>query len=192
MTRQLRAEDFLEERELKSLLAAARGRSHQHAGRDLVLLRLLAVTAIRPGEAAALKVEDLRLQGHKPWMRILRLKTRKEGGRLDDIPLTRSLARALQAEIRRRRLAAGDRVFPITVRAMEYLFATYAQLAKLTLPRRLYCLRHTALTRAWRESHDQVLVQRLAGHASPTTTSLYTHSDPERTREILDRTGSGL
>jgi integrase len=43
-------------------------------------------------------------------------------------------------------------------------------------------LRHTAVTNVYRASHDLFLAQRFARHASPLTTTIYTHASDEELR----------
>ncbi len=78
----------------------------------------------------------------------------------------------------------GPRLFPITIRQLERLFHFYSRRAALGCEYHLYCLRHTALTRAYRLTRDIRMVQELAGHASVTTTQIYTHVDNSRLKAI--------
>ena len=50
-----------------------------------------------------------------------------------------------------------------------------------------HCLRHSAVTNVYRVTRDLFLAQRFARHASPLTTTVYTHpSDDEMNRELRD------
>ncbi len=47
-----------------------------------------------------------------------------------------------------------------------------------------HCLRHSAVTNVYRATRDLFLAQRFARHASPLTTTVYTHPSDQ---EIADR-----
>jgi integrase/recombinase XerD len=183
----------LSDRELAALLSHARELAPASARRrrDYVLLATLANTGIRPGEALALTVEDLHLSGDAPWIRVRRLKRRRERGVIDDLPLAPALARLLIRYVRELELAPGARLFPITVRQAERVFHHHARAASLEGRRSLYSLRHTAGTRL-RRAGDLRLVQELLGHASITTTQIYAHVTPDEKREAVAGLGCVL
>jgi site-specific recombinase XerD len=187
---QLARADYLEDHELAKLMKAARERKFCRAQRDHALLATLGNTGVRPGEALRLTVADLKLTDHHSTLRVRRLKSRKENGRIDDLPISRPLARTLARYVRAAKLGAGKLLFPMTVRNAELMFKFYAARAGLSTRYRLYCLRHTALSRAYRASKDLRLVQELAGHASIKTTQIYTHVDPRRTRHTVELAGA--
>lgn len=187
-------EQYLDEPEVAALLKAARTlapASLRHR-RDWLLLALLANTGVRPGEAVTLRVADLRLAGHEPWLRVHRLKKRCHQGVIDDLPLSRALAGALRSYVADARLADDARLFPLTVRQAERIFRRFALAAQLEGHRTLYSLRHSLGTRMVRESGDLVLVQRQLGHASISTTQRYLHVDPAWQRRAAERAGSLL
>lgn len=202
MRQELERDRYLEDSELEALLRATRERRHQNAPRDLAMFATLSTTGIRPGELVTLRVKDLHLAEREAWIRIRRLKTRQPGGRLADIPISRTLARTLRGYVRaagltvRRGVIEGEqleaRVFPIGVRNLEILFRRYAALAKLSSVYTLYALRHTALTRALRATGDLRLVQDMAGHASPQTTAIYAHVSPQKKRATAEALGAVL
>ena len=52
-----------------------------------------------------------------------------------------------------------------------------------------HCLRHTAVTSVYRATRDLFLAQRFARHASPLTTTVYTHpSDEEMSAQLRELT----
>ena len=189
-------DDYLTDVQLQSFMREIRGRHHVHRLRNHALFATLANTGIRPGEAVKLTVGDLHLADREPWIRIRRLKSRREQGRLQDLPVSRGLARVLKRHVDKLGLAGplgetepATPVFPMTVRNVELLFHFYAKRARLRGRFRLYCLRHTALDRAHRASRgDLRLVQEIAGHKSPVTTSIYVRTDPVRMRRVIERT----
>lgn len=171
----------MDDAELAKLLAAASLRRW----RDHLLFVLLVTTCMRPGEALALTRGDLTLTDRSPAIRVRRLKKRADQGAIDDLPISRSLGRALLRRFGR--LAPEARIFPMTVRNAEILFKRYAQRAGLRAELRLYSLRHTGATRLWRETLDLRLLQEQLGHASPITTQIYTHVEPEARRRAAER-----
>ena len=165
---------------------------------DTEFRALLGNTGIRPGELVALTVADFHLADRDAWLRVRRLKKRAADGRIADVPLSRALARRVRPYVAR---LVGSmpppceqhvRPFKMTVRNLENVFRYYARRAGLERAFRLYALRHTALTRAIRATGDLRLVQDMAGHASPSTTAIYTHVDPAKRRELAERVGGIL
>lgn len=184
MSEPIAREKYLSDEELSSLLRAAGG-SVYYGARDHAMLSFLANTGVRPGECLAVTMKDLTLRERDSMVRIRRLKKRKLGGVIDDLPISRSLSRELRAYIAHRFSLAGPdaRIFPMTVRNAELVFKRVAARAGLAPHFRLYCLRHTFGTRARRRLGDLRLVQELMGHASLETTQIYTHvSESERRR----------
>jgi len=52
-------------------------------------------------------------------------------------------------------------------------------------PELTHCLRHTAVTNVYLQTRDLFLAQRFARHASPLTTTIYTHpSDDEMSNRL--------
>ena len=72
----------------------------------------------------------------------------------------------------------------ISKRRVQFAFRTWQVKAGFD---RLYpfdALRHTAVTNVYRASRDLFLAQRFARHASPLTTTVYTHPSDQ---EMLER-----
>jgi len=74
----------------------------------------------------------------------------------------------------------------MSTRALQHLVAKYAAAAGLqdVTP---HTLRHTFATRMLNTGSDLIEVQMLLGHASPVTTARYTHKDPGRLRDAVQR-----
>jgi len=192
-TRSLERSKYLDDKQLAQLLEAARRQRGWASirGRDYALLAMLANVGMRPSEALAMRVSDFQLSDHAPTLRVRRLKKRSGSGATDELPISRGLGRVLRKYLVRFGKNDG-RAFPISLRNLELRFQALARAAGLPEGVRLYCLRHTAGTRAWRASHDLRLVQEQLGHASPITTQIYTHVDPEARRRIAELAGSAL
>jgi integrase/recombinase XerC len=185
---------YLSDPEVTRLLRVARERAmHRAVGiRDHLLLAILVNTGIRPGEALALVAGDFVLADHSPMMRVRRLKKRRERGVLDDLPISRTLGRAVRAYIRVKRLAPDALLFPVKIRRAQLMFRTLAERAGLPESVTLYSLRHTAGTRLYNATLDLRLTQEQLGHANARTTEIYTHVSTERRRRAVDLAGTLL
>jgi site-specific recombinase XerD len=198
------APQVLSSNELERLLSAASSRRHVNATRDHALLALLVNTGCRPGEALALHVADLHINGERvhtirerPWIRVRRLKRRTPY--FDDVPVSRALALVLNHYTRGHRIhdhgalprpfEPASRLFPLTVRTAERIFHYHARRAGLDSGLRLYALRHTAATRALEATGDIRAVQVMLGHARVTTTQVYAHVRPERRAALAELVG---
>ena len=52
-----------------------------------------------------------------------------------------------------------------------------------------HCLRHTSVTNVYRTTRDLFLAQRFARHASPLTTTVYTHPSDEELQQRISSLG---
>jgi integrase/recombinase XerC len=155
--------------------------------RDVAILELLYATGIRVGELCGLDVDDVDRN-----RRVVRVfgKGRKERTVPYGVPADRALGHWL--EVGRPALVAagagaalflgarGRRVDQRAVRAM-----VHARLADVPDAPDLgpHGLRHTAATHLLEGGADLRTVQELLGHASLSTTQLYTHVTSERLRQ---------
>jgi integrase len=188
-------EQYLDEHELELLLRTVQershvsGRRHRNAERDHAMFALLCNLGMRPGELLKLRIKDIHLR-NPPWLRIHRLKRRRELGVIDDLPLSATLTRMLKRYLDHRTGDAESRAFPVSMRQAERLFTRYCARAGLPPYYHLYCLRHSAATRALALCGDIKQVQVLLGHASIRTTAIYAHIPQEQRRELSERIGN--
>jgi integrase/recombinase XerC len=155
--------------------------------RDVAILELLYATGIRVGELCGLDVDDV--DRHRRVVRVFG-KGRKERTVPYGVPADRALGHWLERG--RPALvvsgagaalflgARGRRVDQRAVRAM-----VHARLADVPEAPDLgpHGLRHTAATHLLEGGADLRTVQELLGHASLSTTQLYTHVTSERLRQ---------
>ena len=73
---------------------------------------------------------------------------------------------------------------PLTARSIQRLVERYAKAAGITKRITPHTMRHTFATDLLRNGADIRSVQSMLGHASITTTQIYTHITDERLREV--------
>lgn len=172
------------------------------AARDAALLEFLYATGCRVAEAAGLRIDDVVLEARTA-------RVTGKGGRQRMVYLNESAAHALQAYLRRRFAALpASRSEPavflnpdggaLSDRSMRRVVARYRPYAgKPVSP---HTFRHSFATHLLNGGADIRTVQELLGHASLSTTQVYTHTSVERLREVYavahphagrGRTGAG-
>ena len=182
-----RLPSFLDERQMVRLLESP-GEEKWLGLRDRALLETLYSTGIRVSELVGLNQEDLdELSGAV----LVRGKGKKE--RL--CPIGETALRTLRTYLARRpkKLRVPYAVFVsqkgtrLTVRQVDRLIARYVQQAQL--PGRIspHSLRHSFATHLLDRGADLRSVQELLGHASLSTTQIYTHVTAERLKRVHER-----
>lgn len=159
-----------------------------HALRDAAMLETLYSTGIRVSELVGLNLQDLdEISGTL----IVRGKGKKE--RL--CPIGGAALRALRAyqakrpeKLREpRAVFVSQKLTRITVRQVDRLIQGY--LRQTGIPGRIspHSLRHSFATHLLERGADLRSVQELLGHASLSTTQIYTHITPQRLKKIYDQ-----
>jgi integrase/recombinase XerC len=183
----------LDRMEMDALLAGAERRAG--AGgfkeeRDLAMLEFFYSTGVRLSELAGLNDEDVDLVSDQ-------VKVRGKGKKERIVPIGRQAGAALRRYFNRRDTllagsAGGDRraVFlnargrRLSARgvqlAMKRLFSVLARGSTL----RVHALRHSFATHLLDAGADLRAVQELLGHASLSTTQVYTHTSVERLKKV--------
>ena len=178
-------------RERKAGLAARHPAfSHYAMQRDTAILEVLYSTGARVGEAAGMMLADLDLLG---GVVIVRGKGKKE--RL--CPLGGPAMRALRTA-----LEAAEGLFPaaerhtsiplfrnkhggaLTARSIERMMKQALAEANISATYSPHALRHSFATHLLDAGADMRCVQELLGHASLSTTQIYTHVSVERLRQV--------
>jgi len=67
----------------------------------------------------------------------------------------------------------------LSVRIAQAMFSRWQERCGFDRRVHFHCLRHTFCSNLWRATGDLKLVQQAARHASPSTTSIYTHATVE-------------
>lgn len=173
------------------LLTGAVGTPDPLGGRDQAVLELLYATGMRVGELCGLDLDDV--DDARRLVRVV-----GKGDKQRSVPFGVPAGRALDAWRRtgRPRLvrpdsgpalflgARGGRINPRTVRRL-----VHTRLGELPGFPDLgpHGLRHTAATHLLEGGADLRSVQEALGHATLTTTQLYTHVSPERLRATYEQ-----
>lgn len=161
------------------------------ARRDVAILELLYATGIRVGELVGLDIDDV--DRERNVVRVFG-KGRKER----TVPFGIPAARALEQWLLRGRPgmagataraalfvgSRGGRIDPRAVRTMVHLRIAEVPGAPDIGP---HGLRHTAATHLLEGGADLRAVQEILGHASLTTTQLYTHVSTDRLRRAYQQ-----
>ena len=157
--------------------------------RDEAVLNLLLYTGLRVGEAAALRLDDLVLNG-KAAKVIVRS---GKGLKYREVPLHREARQALAAYLQVRPAEQGDQLFlgqrgPLGSRGIQMQLTALGQAAGVAVTPHM--LRHTFATRLLREAGaDLVTVAALMGHASIATTQIYTQPGEADMIRAVDKLG---
>lgn len=170
--RPLRIPEVLTAEELKALLAQPNKR-YPTGLRNLCMLRLMADLGLRSSEVLDLKVDDIDWNSG-------RLAVRQGKGGKDrvlwlspvDLNLLRGWRERKPESCYLFTTLSGGRLQARYLRAMVAREAEAAGIGKRVHP---HTLRHTFATDLYRQTKDLRLVQKALGHASITTTTIYTH-----------------
>ena len=181
---------FLSIPEIEALLNAP-DREEESGARDAAILELMYSTGMRVGELASLKVGQPDLQAR---LVVVEGKGRKE--RM--LPLGSHAVEAIRNYLvfRRRRRGVLNEMGPLFVnrfsgRLTERSVARMIEkhVASAGIGRRIspHALRHSFATHLLDRGADLRAVQELLGHASLSTTQVYTHITPERLRQAYEK-----
>ncbi len=173
--------------EVEALLDACAGDSWR-ALRDRALIEVLYATGARVSEAVALRTDDL-----EPELRVLRL--HGKGDKMRIVPLGARAREAIEGWLRdgRPRVAGTSHRAEIFLtrsgRPLSRIDAwrrvqALARQAGLAVPTSPHTLRHSFATHLLAGGADLRAVQEMLGHASISTTEIYTHLDVEELRGL--------
>ena len=164
--------------------------------RDHLIISLALGTGLRLAEIVGLNVGDIYTPDGTPRVRVRIRKEIAKGGRAADVFLPTKLVTKLKRfwTWKRRRgeaLQADASLFcnqsgrRISRRRVQDAWRKWQQRAGFDRLYPLHALRHSSVTNVYRKTRDLFLAQRFARHASPLTTTVYTHpSDDEIARQI--------
>ncbi|NLY88934.1 MAG: tyrosine recombinase XerC [Firmicutes bacterium] len=186
---------FLYQKEIEELLALP---SFTPFGlRDRAIMELLYGAGIRVSELTGLDLEDL--DPDRGYLMVF-----GKGGKERLVPLGRKGCRALREYLvrgrpyllrnREKNKGAGEKaVFlnrwgeRLSARSVRRLLDGYVKKAALKKKVTPHTLRHSFATHLLEGGADLRVVQELLGHASVSTTQIYTHLSREKIRKVYDR-----
>jgi integrase/recombinase XerC/integrase/recombinase XerD len=155
--------------------------------RDRVLMELLFSTGCRVSEICSLDVSQV----HSRSVRI-----RGKGGRDRNVFIGRNARTALEDylpfrkehaaddEDSREALLLDEKGRRLTDRGVRYIIERYARKAGLSKKISPHTFRHSFATEILNEGADLRTVQEMLGHASISTTQIYTHTGIERIKQV--------
>ena len=182
--------DFLEAEEVERLLDSAQGNSLKH-WRDKAMLELLFSTGLRVSELCSLNRDSVNLKngefavrGKGDKVRVVFLSEPAKKALADYLNNRKDVEEALfiRATSDKRQATSQDlRLTPRTVQRIVKYYAAKAGLVKNIHP---HTLRHSFATDLLCNGADLRSVQALLGHASVTTTQIYTHVTDRQLKEV--------
>ncbi len=156
------------------------------AERDSAILELFYSSGMRLAELAALDVADFDL--HSECVRVL-----GKGNKERVCPVGTPAAEAIHRYRNSARILEGALFISklrrrLTTRAISNVFTKYHVLCDIPQHASPHKLRHSFATHLLDNGADLRSVQTLLGHASLSTTQIYTHVSIERMRRVYDET----
>lgn len=155
--------------------------------RDSALIDLLISTGIRVGEAAAITADDVISCEHTI---LINGKGRKQRLIYISSPVTWGRICALLKERKKspeRHLFLNRYGLPITPHGIEDIYKKYAVMAHVNNRSTPHYLRHTFATNLLANGADLRSVQEILGHASVSTTQIYTEVTTNRKKQVLKK-----
>lgn len=179
---------FLSEDEMRRLLAVPD--ACQFAGlRDLLALKLFYATGVRISEAIALKLADVQV-----WEGTLRVHGKRDKTRI--VPLGRKVIETVRLYLPQReqlliqKAVHSEYLFiqedgtPFTRQQLALIISGYLLRIADKNKAHPHALRHSFATHLLDEGADIMSVKELLGHASLSTTQIYTHVSAEHLRRV--------
>ena len=176
--------------EVSDLIAATGSSGSPHALRESAIVELLYGTGARISEIVALNVSDvMKIDGGE----VASLRLLGKGGKVRSVPLGRFARTALDQYLVRVRpalvskdreaLFLNDRGGRLSRQTMWKIVSEAAQRANISTEVSPHSLRHSYATHLLDGGADVRVVQELLGHASVTTTQIYTLVTIDKLRE---------
>lgn len=175
---------YLNEEETHALIEASRGNI-----RDYAILHVLAYTGIRVGELCNLKIEDIDFdkgiihirsgKGDKDRIVIMEERT--------GFALNKYLNERNRKKVDFTNVFLSERNRPISPLSVERIVKKYAKISGINKRVTPHVLRHTLATTLLNHGADIRFIQSILGHASVSTTQIYTHLDNESLKKLYEK-----
>lgn len=163
--------------------------SNPESVRDQAVYELLYSSGLRLAEALSLTIADLTLLDGE-------VRVRGKGGKERIVPVGQTAIAALRVWLEKRplfdqgqsaALFLTKRGKPLDSRTVQRHLDQRAQLAGIDQHVHPHALRHSAATHLLESSGDLRAIQEFLGHASLSTTQIYTHLDFQRLADVYDQ-----
>ena len=183
---------WLSRNDADKVFAVAESRAAEgglRGARDLAIVELFYATGMRLSELHGLNMEDLDLIGEQ-------VKVRGKGRKERIVPLGAAAVAAVRRyELRRTEVARGDRtaVFlnqngkRLSRRQIQEIVRKAVESGAAEANMSPHALRHSFATHLLDAGADLLAVKELLGHASLSTTSIYTHTSKERLKKVYSQ-----
>jgi len=177
---------YLIDSEIKKLFSAP-DKSTEMGIRDLAILVTLGFTGVRLQEIVKADLSDIDFE--RETLRVL-----GKGSKERLIPLNKIVITTLREYLERRPISESEAIFlnrfgkRLTGRSVENIVKKYVHLAGINKAKiSPHKLRHTFATLLHLNEVDILEIQKLLGHASITSTQIYTHTNPEKLKRAVDK-----
>ena len=161
--------------------------------RDHTIISLALGTGLRLGEIVGLNVGDVYATGGTPRVRVRVRREIAKRCKAGDVFVPDKLVVKLKRfwYWKRRKGESLDPGAPLicsqsgrrlSKRRVQFLWREWQRRAGFDRLYPFHCLRHSAITAAYKKTRDLFLAQRFARHASPLTTTIYTHPSDDEMR----------
>lgn len=186
-----RSLDLITKAELERLMSAPSG-DDEKSLRDKAIMELLFSTGLRVSELCSLDTDldltrdEFSIRGKGDKVRLVFLSQAAKDALRTYIKARKDMEEALFVSTPRGGKDGGKKAVPsrLTPRSIELIMKTYAAKAGITKKVTPHILRHSFATDLLSNGADIRAVQQLLGHASITTTQIYTHVTDSHLREI--------
>jgi site-specific recombinase XerD len=193
--------EFLGTEDVQKLIEATKEEKHPiTAARDKAVLEFLFSSGLRVSELVNLKKDNLNLKtgeftvrGKGDKLRLVFLSPHAIKALTDYFKLRKDNSRALfmrhdeKTSVEKQIKTLDDKTPGLTARTVQRLIKKYATLAGITKKISPHTLRHSFATDLLANGADIRAVQELLGHASISTTQIYTHLTNRRLKDIYDK-----
>lgn len=177
---------YLIDSEIKKLLSAP-DRSIDMGIRDSAILITLGFTGVRLQEIVKANLSDIDFE--RETIRVL-----GKGSKERLIPLNKIVITSLREYLERRPISDSEAIFlnkfgtRLSGRSVENIVKKYVRLSGINKSKiSPHKLRHTFATLLHMNDVDIIEIQKLLGHASITSTQIYTHTNPEKLKRAVDK-----
>ncbi len=188
-----RSFDIITALELTRLIDGAKG-TDEKSLRDRAILELLFSTGLRVSELCALDSDldlardELSVRGKGDKVRVVFLSSEAKDAVRAYLKARKDMEQALFVSILPPTTASGEATkrtpTRLTPRAIQLMIKTYAAKAGITKKVTPHVMRHSFATDLLNNGADLRSVQALLGHASITTTQIYTHVTDAHLRDV--------